>query len=353
MRPTTRTGPSSRSARCGPSWSWSPARITLIGKQVAEPDGRRALRVAGGTGIATHAAPLRAHAGRGRRARARRRAPATCRSASPVSQPVDCTAEITDEWRALRDAEARRRRGGRRDLRRPEPWFCADGRCPAVVGSTPVYTDGRHLTAAYARRLVPHLARADASCGPEPVRGRAGLGSGSTGSPSREAPCPRTRPVRTPPSRAAAGRPTATSRCPASGTGPGVIVIQEWWGLTDHIADVTDRLAAEGFVALAPDLYGGRTTHDADEAGSMMMSLPMDAGRPRPRRCGRLPARPRRRDQLDRRRGRLLHGRRLRADARRAAGRPGQRRRAVLRRRPGRPVRPTRASPPPCRATTG
>ena len=63
---------------------------------------------------------------------------------------------------------------------------------------------------------------------------------------------------------------------PPSGSGPGVIVIQEWWGLTDHIADVTDRLAAEGFVALAPDLYGGRTTHDADEAGAMMMSLPVD-----------------------------------------------------------------------------
>jgi carboxymethylenebutenolidase len=63
---------------------------------------------------------------------------------------------------------------------------------------------------------------------------------------------------------------------PAGGTGPGVIVIQEWWGLTDHIASIADRLAAEGFVALAPDLYGGRTTHDADEAGSMLMSLPVD-----------------------------------------------------------------------------
>lgn len=63
---------------------------------------------------------------------------------------------------------------------------------------------------------------------------------------------------------------------PSSGSGPGVIVIQEWWGLTDHIADVADRLAAEGFVALAPDLYGGRTAHDADEAGQMMMSLPVD-----------------------------------------------------------------------------
>jgi carboxymethylenebutenolidase len=63
---------------------------------------------------------------------------------------------------------------------------------------------------------------------------------------------------------------------PASGSGPGVVVIQEWWGLTDHIADVTDRLAAEGFVALAPDLFGGRTTHDADEAGQLMSELPVD-----------------------------------------------------------------------------
>ncbi len=63
---------------------------------------------------------------------------------------------------------------------------------------------------------------------------------------------------------------------PAAGTGPGVIVIQEWWGLTDHIADVADRLAAEGFVALAPDLFGGRTAHDADEAGRLMGELPVD-----------------------------------------------------------------------------
>ncbi|HZI97362.1 MAG TPA: dienelactone hydrolase family protein [Actinomycetales bacterium] len=63
---------------------------------------------------------------------------------------------------------------------------------------------------------------------------------------------------------------------PESGSGPGVVVIQEWWGLTDHIADVTNRLAAEGFVALAPDLFGGRTTHDADEAGQLMQDLPAD-----------------------------------------------------------------------------
>ncbi len=64
---------------------------------------------------------------------------------------------------------------------------------------------------------------------------------------------------------------------PASGSGPGVVVIQEWWGMTDHIAAVADRLAGEGFVALAPDLFGGTTTHDADEAGRLMTQLPVEA----------------------------------------------------------------------------
>ena len=63
---------------------------------------------------------------------------------------------------------------------------------------------------------------------------------------------------------------------PPAGSGPGVLVIQEWWGLTDHIAGIADRLAAEGFVALAPDLYGGKTTHDAGEAGQLMSALPED-----------------------------------------------------------------------------
>src|SRR4051812_19482752 len=63
---------------------------------------------------------------------------------------------------------------------------------------------------------------------------------------------------------------------PSSGSGPGVIVIQEWWGLDDHIASVADRLAGEGFVALAPDLYGGKVAHDTDTAGSYMSSLPLD-----------------------------------------------------------------------------
>jgi carboxymethylenebutenolidase len=63
---------------------------------------------------------------------------------------------------------------------------------------------------------------------------------------------------------------------PASGRGPGVVVIQEWWGLVGHITDVADRFAAEGFVALAPDLYHGKTASEPDEAGKLMMSLQMD-----------------------------------------------------------------------------
>jgi carboxymethylenebutenolidase len=63
---------------------------------------------------------------------------------------------------------------------------------------------------------------------------------------------------------------------PVGGSGPGVVVIQEWWGLTSHIAEVANRLAAAGFVALAPDLFGGVTTHDADEAGKLMQDLPVD-----------------------------------------------------------------------------
>ena len=62
---------------------------------------------------------------------------------------------------------------------------------------------------------------------------------------------------------------------PPSGKGPGVIIIQEWWGLVPHIKDVADRFAREGYVALAPDLYHGKTTTEPDEAGKLMMSLKM------------------------------------------------------------------------------
>ena len=60
---------------------------------------------------------------------------------------------------------------------------------------------------------------------------------------------------------------------PAVGTGIPLIVIQEWWGLVPHITDVCDRFAAEGFVALAPDLYRGESTTEPDEAGKLMMAM--------------------------------------------------------------------------------
>jgi len=64
---------------------------------------------------------------------------------------------------------------------------------------------------------------------------------------------------------------------PPSGRGPGLVVIQEWWGLVDHIKVVADRFAAEGFVALAPDLYHGEQAKSPDEAMKLMMSLRLDA----------------------------------------------------------------------------
>ncbi len=67
---------------------------------------------------------------------------------------------------------------------------------------------------------------------------------------------------------------------PDGSSGPGVVVIQEWWGLVAHIKDVCDRLAGEGFVALAPDLYHGERVAEPDEAGKLMMALELDrAGR--------------------------------------------------------------------------
>lgn len=63
---------------------------------------------------------------------------------------------------------------------------------------------------------------------------------------------------------------------PPSGRGPGLIVIQEWWGLDDSLAEMVDRFAAAGFVALAPDLYGGRVAHGVDDASTLMQELPVE-----------------------------------------------------------------------------
>jgi carboxymethylenebutenolidase len=57
---------------------------------------------------------------------------------------------------------------------------------------------------------------------------------------------------------------------------PGVVVIQEYWGLVRHIVSVADRLAAAGFLALAPDLFGGQTAREPDEAQRLLTGLAMD-----------------------------------------------------------------------------
>jgi carboxymethylenebutenolidase len=71
---------------------------------------------------------------------------------------------------------------------------------------------------------------------------------------------------------------------PADGTGPAVIVLQEWWGVEQHIRSVCDRLAAEGFFALAPDLFDGETTTQPSEAEQKLMALSID--RAEPQMCG-------------------------------------------------------------------
>src|SRR5436190_16977356 len=65
---------------------------------------------------------------------------------------------------------------------------------------------------------------------------------------------------------------------PPGGSGPGVVVIQEWWGLVPHIRSVCDRFAAEGFVAAAPDLYrGAKADNDEpDRAGELLMAMALD-----------------------------------------------------------------------------
>ena len=65
---------------------------------------------------------------------------------------------------------------------------------------------------------------------------------------------------------------------PPGGSGPGVLVIQEWWGLDASLKQAADRLAAAGFVALAPDLYHGEVAGhtEMDKASKLMQSLPPD-----------------------------------------------------------------------------
>jgi len=63
---------------------------------------------------------------------------------------------------------------------------------------------------------------------------------------------------------------------PERGLGLPLVIIQEWWGLVPHIQEVADRFAAEGFLALVPDLYHGTTTTEPDEAGKLMMAMNLE-----------------------------------------------------------------------------
>ena len=75
------------------------------------------------------------------------------------------------------------------------------------------------------------------------------------------------------PSDGATGTGYLAVPAPKNARGRGVVVIQEWWGLVDHIKRVANKFASEGFHALAPDLYHGATTGSPDEAGKLLMAL--------------------------------------------------------------------------------
>lgn len=76
----------------------------------------------------------------------------------------------------------------------------------------------------------------------------------------------------------AAGPTSAYVALPDAGNNKAVVVIQEWWGLNDHIKDIAGRYASEGFIAIAPDLYRGRLASNPEEAGRMMHDLKIEDG---------------------------------------------------------------------------
>jgi carboxymethylenebutenolidase len=80
------------------------------------------------------------------------------------------------------------------------------------------------------------------------------------------------------PFKTANGDTTAYVALPDTPARKAVLVIQEWWGLNDHIKDIAGRYAAEGFIAIAPDLYRGKIAANPEEAGKMMHALEVDDG---------------------------------------------------------------------------
>ena len=99
---------------------------------------------------------------------------------------------------------------------------------------------------------------------------------------------------------------------PADGQAhPGVVVIQEWWGLVPHIKDVAERLAREGFVALAPDLYHGQAADEPDEARKLAMALDAQRAVQEIAAAARYLKKMRKCRSAESGRGGLVHGRRF------------------------------------------
>jgi carboxymethylenebutenolidase len=76
----------------------------------------------------------------------------------------------------------------------------------------------------------------------------------------------------------AGGPTTAYTAIPNDGGDKAVIVVQEWWGLNDHIKDIANRYASEGFTAIAPDLYRGKIAKDSNDASQLMHDLDLEDG---------------------------------------------------------------------------
>src|SRR5262245_43783144 len=74
------------------------------------------------------------------------------------------------------------------------------------------------------------------------------------------------------------GATTAYVARPASESLAGVLLIQEWWGINEHIRDLAGRFASEGYLCVAPDLYRGRVAADKNEAAAMMQALSLSDG---------------------------------------------------------------------------
>ncbi|MFN2499919.1 MAG: dienelactone hydrolase family protein [Pyrinomonadaceae bacterium] len=74
------------------------------------------------------------------------------------------------------------------------------------------------------------------------------------------------------------GATTAHVALPENDSAAAVILIQEWWGINDHIRDIAGRYANEGYLCLAPDLYRGKLAKNTEEAGQMMQALAIEDG---------------------------------------------------------------------------